>query len=189
MYPRLAFFAAVTALFGAATADLSIISPGGSDLWWVANSENNIVWTCDSSPYTNFTILVTNSNPSVFSGPIAIVAIENNYDCSKTITQEQANQPVGTGYMIQLASPFNETDVYAQSQPFEIKALGSEYPASSATPTESATQTASASSGSASSSSTSTSSSTHTGAASYNSKLSSAGLGIAAIAALFGFMA
>jgi len=189
MYPRLAFFATVAALFVAAVADLSIVSPGGPDLWWIANSENNIVWTCDASPYTNFTILITNQNLSVFAGPIAIVAIENNYDCSRTITQDQANQPAGTGYIIQLASPFNETDVYAQSQPFEIKALGSAYPATSATPTTGGTQTGSAAVAASASATGSSGSSSQSGTASFNAKMSFAGLGLAAIAALFTFMA
>jgi len=192
MYPRFAFLATVAALFAAAMADLSIISPGGPDLWWIANSENNIVWTCDASPYSNFTVLITNQDLRVFAGPIAIVAIQSNYDCSKTITQEQANQPAGTGYLIQLANPFNETDVYAQSQPFEIKALGAAYPATSATPTVAGTQTGSAASASAtgaSGSSPSSSSSAQTGAASFNNKLSFTGLGLVAFAALFTFMA
>jgi len=188
MYSRFALAATAAAIFGAATADLQVVVPGGPDLWWVAQSENNIVWTCDDSPYGNFTILVANQNPAILSSPIAIVAIENNYDCSKTITQEQANQAPGTGYMIQLANILNETDVYAQSQPFEIKALGSEYPASSATPTATGTQTGSAASGSSSTTSTASGSSSK-GAASSNTQISLAGLTLAAVGAVFGFMA
>jgi hypothetical protein len=182
MYPHLTL-AIATALFGAATAQLSIVAPGGPDLWWVDNAENNIVWTCANSPYSNFTVLVANQSPQVLSSPIAIVAIENNYDCSKTITPQQANQAPGTGYMIQLANTLNETDVYAQSQPFEIKAAGAAYPASSATPTATGTSTGTTAAGAAA-----TSAST-TGAASSNAKLSAAGFGLAAVGALFGFMA
>jgi hypothetical protein len=184
MYSRLTLAATAAALFGAATADLSVVVPGGPDLWWVDNAQNNIVWTCQGSPYANFTVLVANQNPKVLSSPIAIVAVENNFDCSKTITPDQANQAPGTGYMIQLANTLNETDVYAQSQPFEIKAAGAEYPASSATPTASGTSSASASGGAASASS-----SPSKGAAASSAKLSAAGLGLAAVGALFGFMA
>jgi hypothetical protein len=191
MFSRLALAAtAAAALFGVTvsadgTGNLSIISPGGSGLWWVAQSQNNIVWTCQTSPYDNFTVLVANSDPKVLSAPIAIIAIENNYDCSKEITQDQSNQPVGTGYTIQFANPLNNTDVYAESQPFEIKALGSTYPASSATPSVSGTQTGSASGASASS--TTTSSSSKSGAMS--TKISAAGLGLGVVAAVIAFAA
>jgi hypothetical protein len=86
MYSRLTLAATAAALFGAATADLSVVVPGGSDLWWgesskvgpygcrrltvigslafdvrfcvlVDNAQNNIVWTCQGSPYANFTVL------------------------------------------------------------------------------------------------------------------------------------
>jgi hypothetical protein len=183
MYSRFTLAATAAALFGAAVADLKVVVPGGSDLWWVAKSQNNIVWTCQDSPYSNFTILIANQNTQVLSSPIAIVAIENNFDCSKTITPDQANQPPGTGYMVQLANILNETDVYAQTQPFEIKALGAAYPASSATPTATGTSSGSAAGGSAS---TGTSTPKSNAAV---SKWSATGLGLAAIGALFGFMA
>lgn len=60
---------------------------------------------------------VANQDVKILSAPIAIIAIENNYDCSRTITQDQANQPAGTGYMIQLANPLNQTDVRVSSFP------------------------------------------------------------------------
>jgi len=40
-----------------------------------------------------------------------VIAIQKNYDCSITITQDQANQPVGTGWTVLLANPLNNTDV------------------------------------------------------------------------------
>lgn len=148
-----------------------------SVLYWngyayiVAQSSNTLAWTCDTSTYSNFTVLsvtlvflvhveltlrlsssLANSNPSILVQPIAIIAIEPNYDCSKTITQQQASQPPSTGYTVLLANPLNSSDVrafsftfvscwysvifleqvYATSQSFEIKALGSSYPATSA---------------------------------------------------------
>jgi hypothetical protein len=192
MYSRLAFAVTTAAtLFGAVSAagtgNLTIISPGGSNLWWVANSQNNIVWTCQESPYGTFTVLVANSDPKILAAPIAIIAIENNYDCSKEITQDQANQAAGTGYTIQLANPLNNTDVYAESQPFEIKPLGSTYPPASATPSASGTQTASETGASASASSTSASSSKN--GSTTSAKISAAGLGLAMVAAAIAFTA
>jgi len=190
---RFTLAATAAAVFGAASAQLSVIVPGGDSLWWVAESENNIVWTCDTSPYGNFTVLVANTNTQLLSGPIAIYAIESNYDCSKTLTQQQVNQPPGTGYVIQLANIFNETDVYAQSEPFEIKALGSAYPDASATPSASGTQTGSAASAAATASgsgstTTTASSSTSTNGA-ISARLSVMGSALALVGMAVGLMA
>lgn len=54
---------------------------------------------------------IANSDPKVLVSPQAIIAIEQNFDCSKTITQQQESFAVGTGYIIQLANPLNSTDV------------------------------------------------------------------------------
>ncbi|KAI0746962.1 hypothetical protein C8Q80DRAFT_1121642 [Daedaleopsis nitida] len=132
------------ALASGAAAQLDIIAPGGPDLWWVAGSDNVVSWTCKTSPYTNFTVLIANSDVNVLVQPSAFIAQQNNFDCSKLITKDQVNMKAATGYTIQLADPFNSTHVYAESQPFEIKPLGSEYPATSATPTG-ATETGGAS--------------------------------------------
>lgn len=181
---RFAFAVTVAALLKAATADsgLSIVVPGGSELWWVGDASNNIVWTCQTSPFSNFTVLVANQDPKILASPIAVIAIENNYDCSKTIIPDQSNLTAATGYIVQFANTLNETDVYAQSQPFEIKAPGSTYPATSATPSASGTSTGTASSAASASSSPSA------GAAASNAKLSAAGIGLAVIGALLGFM-
>lgn len=118
---------------------IQILSPGGPDVWWVAQSQNTLTWTCQTTTITNFTVLVANGNPQVLTAPIAIIAQENNFVCSQTIGPDQINQPPATNYTIQFANPFNSTDIYVSSLPFEIKALGSTYPSSSATPTASFT--------------------------------------------------
>jgi len=134
------------ASFGGAAASLQVTRPSSS-IWWVAKSFNEIAWTCKDSSYASFTILINNSDPKILTAPIAVIAIQNNYDCSITITQDQANQPVGTGWTVLLANPLNNTEVYATSEPFEIKALGSAYPSqvSSLGGDSSATSTASGS--------------------------------------------
>ncbi|OCB87772.1 hypothetical protein A7U60_g5095 [Sanghuangporus baumii] len=151
MLARTAFLLA--ALAASVSAQLTILSPGGSDLWWavlmddfechvVANSENNIVWTCDTSPVQNFTILVANSDQSVLVSPLAVVAVQQNFDCSRTLTTQQVNFTTGTGYSVILADPINSTNVYAQSEEFEIKPVGSTYPDPSSTPTGTASASA-----------------------------------------------
>ncbi|KAL5521666.1 hypothetical protein ACEPAF_2414 [Sanghuangporus sanghuang] len=140
MLARTAFLLA--ALAASVSAQLTVLSPGGSDLWWVANSENNIVWTCDTSPVQNFTILVANSDQSVLVSPLAVVAVQQNFDCSRTLTTQQVNFTTGTGYSVILADPINSTNVYAQSEEFEIKPVGSTYPDPSSTPTGTASASA-----------------------------------------------
>ncbi|KAL1718372.1 hypothetical protein EV715DRAFT_291424 [Schizophyllum commune] len=131
-----------------ADSDFRVLVPGGDDLWWVASSSNNIIWTCEDSPYQSFSVYLTNSDVNVLSGPIGIIATQNNYDCSKTITQQQAAQPAGKGYKVLLTDPLNMTNVYAASEEFEIKPLGSTYPDASATPGVGGTATSSGASAS-----------------------------------------
>ena len=47
----------------------------------------------------------------MWATPQAILAQENNFDCSKLLTADQVSMPAGSGYFVQLANPFNETDV------------------------------------------------------------------------------
>jgi hypothetical protein len=118
---------AVAALWvSLAQAQLTITEPS-SARWWVAQSQNTLRWTCNTSPYTNWTVLITNTDVTILSGPLALIAIQYNYDCSKTIIPGEQLK-AGTGYSMQFANPFNSTDVFATSEPFEVKALGSTYP-------------------------------------------------------------
>jgi len=136
---RLAVSAAVAALATsvAAQSGLQILAPGGPNLWWVGNSVNTLAWTCHESQFLNFTVLVANTNQNILVQAQPIIAIEDNFVCSQTITQQQEIFPAATGYTIQLANTLNNTDVYAESAQFEIKPQGSAYPDPSATPTES----------------------------------------------------
>ncbi|KAL1742454.1 hypothetical protein HDZ31DRAFT_75518, partial [Schizophyllum fasciatum] len=92
---------------------------------------------------------LTNTDVNVLSGPIGIIASQNNYDCSKTITQQQAAQPAAKGYRVLLTDPLNMTNVYAQSGEFEIRPLGAAYPDAGATPGGGGTATSSGASASA----------------------------------------
>ncbi|KAK0228172.1 hypothetical protein IW262DRAFT_1349304 [Armillaria fumosa] len=172
--------ATASALFGAVFADLKVTSPS-ADIWWVAQSTNVIAWTCNDSPYSEFTILITNPDTSVLTSALAIVAIEQNYDCSKILTQQQVSMPAATGYILQLANPLNSSQVYAASDPFEIKALGAAYPSTSA-----AVESATGSLASASASAASASASASGNAAS--TLKTSVGFGLGAIGAILGLV-
>ncbi|GLB38978.1 hypothetical protein LshimejAT787_0601400 [Lyophyllum shimeji] len=116
-------FALAAALVGAAAADFKILAPS-ADVWWVAKSQNTLTWTCkESPPHDTFTVLVANKDVKILTAPIAIIGIQNNFDCSKLITQDQLTAPAGTGYTIQFANTLNQSDIFATSQEFEIKAL------------------------------------------------------------------
>jgi hypothetical protein len=107
-----------------AAAQLTITQPS-ADIWWVAQSTNVMAWTCKTSPFTNFTVLIQIPN---VPAPLQFLGIQQNFDCSITITNNQVNQAPGTGYQLLLANVFNNTDIFARSDPFEIKPLGSAYP-------------------------------------------------------------
>jgi hypothetical protein len=149
---------------------------------------------------------LNNTNPTVYPGPGAILANINNADCSETIPATDCNVPVGTGYTVVLADMSDETKVccslfdlfqrlliplarqiYAVSQPFEVKAQGASYPVSTATPSD----TSGATAGTATSTSTGSGSST-TGSSKANGafatfEVSAAGV-LAAIGAAIGML-
>ncbi|KAH9962174.1 hypothetical protein BC827DRAFT_1130678 [Russula dissimulans] len=157
---RLASFAILSTLVGSTVATFQILSPGGPNLWWVANSQNTLVWTCHTDPPASaYTLLLNNTNPAILAAPEAIVANIQNTDCSHSITTQQAVLTPATGYTLLLGDITNQTNIYATSLPFEVKALGATYPPTSATPTEGST---SSTSGAASGSSTGSGSSSTT---------------------------
>lgn len=151
MFSRVAVVASLVAAAVAQTSSngLSVLSPGGDNLWWVTKSDNTLVWSCHTTTLQNFTVLIANSNTGVVgAAPEPIIAIQPNYDCSLSLTDTQVVFTPSTGYTVLLADPFNSTHVYASSAPFEIKAFGSSYPDTAATPTQPAGTAAQSSSGS-----------------------------------------
>jgi len=180
MFIILSRLAIAAALFGYALAQgtsLQVTTPN-SNTWWVAKSTNVLAWNCkDATTPAEFTVLVANKDVNVLSAPIAIIGIENNYQCSQLITQDQSAQPAALGYTILLADTLNNTHVYATSQEFEIKALGSAYPTTS-TSGASPTNGTSTSSGS-------TATSTKSGA---DKVVMSVGTALAAVGMVFGLV-
>ncbi|KAG8711177.1 hypothetical protein FRC09_020740 [Ceratobasidium sp. 395] len=158
-----AVFAIVALWVSIAQAQLTISEPSG-DRWWVAQSQNTLRWSCNTSPYTNWTVLITNPDVTILSGPLALIAIllissgdlfpEYNYDCSKTIIPGDQLKP-GTGYTMLFGNPLNNTEVWATSAPFEVKPLGSTYPPQITT-SEALTNTAPGATGSSNPTATST---------------------------------
>ncbi|KAF8666657.1 hypothetical protein RHS04_09388 [Rhizoctonia solani] len=127
MFNLKAIFSLVALWVSLVTAQQLTITEPSSDRWWIAQSINTLRWNCEQTTYTNWTVLITNPDVTVLSGPLALIAIQWNYDCSKTITPGEQLKPA-TGYVMQFANPLNSTDVWATSQPFEVKAVGSAYP-------------------------------------------------------------
>jgi len=123
----LAVSALVFASIGSVVADLEVTTPSAAN-WWVAQSQNLLAWTCQNTTIGNFTVLVSNTTPTILDAPLAIIAMQDNFDCSIIVGQSVGNLPAGSGYQVLLANPLNITDVYASSQQFEIKPIGSAYP-------------------------------------------------------------
>jgi len=143
------------ATFAVAQNDFNVTNPTSSS-WWVAKSTNVMSWDCQNSQAktdNNFTILIKNADQNILSGELAIIAIQNNFQCTVTISQNQANQLAATGYTLLFANTLNSSDVYTSSQPFEIKPLGSLYPSQVSSSASAASATAAASTASASSNS------------------------------------
>ncbi|KAF8547720.1 hypothetical protein OG21DRAFT_1501438 [Imleria badia] len=152
---------AAAAFVAAASAQLQILDPSPS-LWWVSGAQNNLVWNCNSVSYSDYTVVLSNSNTAILSAPLALIADVPNYDCSYAVTaQQSATLVASTTWTIALASNVNISDIYASTQ-FEVKAAGSPYPVSTSS---AASGTATGTGSGASPSSTSSS---KTGAASAN---------------------
>ncbi|KAG6379887.1 hypothetical protein JVT61DRAFT_10449 [Boletus reticuloceps] len=149
--------AAVAFVSACAQAQLSITNPSPSS-WWVSGAVNTLAWTCGTSPYSAYTVVLSNSDSAILSGALALIANVPNFDCSFTVNEQQSSLQVSSTYTLSLANIQNLTDVYASTQ-FEVKAAGSVYPTSSASSSATGTSTA----GSASSTSSS-----KTGAATAN---------------------
>ncbi|KAI0293956.1 hypothetical protein BC826DRAFT_360539 [Russula brevipes] len=158
--------AAISTLVGSASAAFQILSPGGPNLWWVAQSENVISWSCHDNPPAStsnaYQLLVNNTNPTILTAAQAIVANVPNADCAHIIGVQQASLTPATGYTLIFADIIDQRKVYAVSQPFEVKALGATYPSTSATPTDDPTAATSGASA------TSTGTGTSSGSASTN---------------------
>jgi len=125
------------------TGGLKILAPGGDNLWWLVGSDNNLIWTCAESTFPTFTVSIANSNISLLTATTAIIAIQQNFDCSQTIASTLQTAPIGDGYTIQLGNPLNASQIYAESAPFSIKAVSVGYPPASATPTDDSSTTVS----------------------------------------------
>jgi len=134
------------------------ITQPSSTIWWVGQSINVMAWDCQSPEaiaFNNFTILISNVNANVFTGELAFIAIQANDQCSVNISPDQVNQNPGPGYILSFANIINETEVYASSQQFEIKPLGSLYPSQVTSSVSGVSGTGTATSSASSSSSSS----------------------------------
>ncbi|WWC70045.1 uncharacterized protein I206_103989 [Kwoniella pini CBS 10737] len=109
---------------GAVKAELKITQPT-ADHWWVAQSLGTLAW--DGISPDQFSVFLSNSDTNVLTSLLALTSITYAYDTSKTINPGSIT-PSG-GYTILLTNPLNSSDVYAKSETFEIKAVGSAYPA------------------------------------------------------------
>ncbi|KZV82815.1 hypothetical protein EXIGLDRAFT_754731 [Exidia glandulosa HHB12029] len=133
-----------------------IVQPG-PDAWWVAGTENLLVWNChDSAVLPLYTVFALNPDITVLTDKTPLIANLDNTQCSHTITAgEAAPLKPATGYTLQFVDPLNSSHVFGTSQTFEVKAANSPYstvtktaaPAGQATPVGGATGTSSGAAG------------------------------------------
>ncbi|KAG8918720.1 hypothetical protein FRC00_012145, partial [Tulasnella sp. 408] len=137
-------------------------------------------WTCGANyneGYTNFTVLIDNPDKTLFAGPQALIAIQWDYDCSVLIPNVSQVNP-GANYVLSFANVFNQSQIIAQSQPFEVKPLGSAYAPQPSGASSAVTATATGTQSAASASSTPAG----------NSAVSRSSVGLGAVTAVMAFV-
>ncbi|KAG7558326.1 hypothetical protein FFLO_02796 [Filobasidium floriforme] len=112
------------ALLGSAAAQFTITSPT-SEIFWISDSDNVVSWT-GTSPAAQFTVFIANPNVNLLTDRTPIVAILDAFRGSYLLNPGAL--PAGTGYTIQLTDTLNSTNIYAESEAFELKPAGSAYP-------------------------------------------------------------
>ncbi|KAF8511155.1 hypothetical protein BU17DRAFT_97498 [Hysterangium stoloniferum] len=104
----------VPAIFAA----ISINSPSPSD-FWVQFHQNVISWQFASGDPNPVNIVISNPNSSYLNGPYAIA---NSLDVSNgTFTVTNVTLTVNSGYVVNFVNPQNTSQIFAQSQPFDVK--------------------------------------------------------------------
>ncbi|KAL1406990.1 hypothetical protein Q8F55_006403 [Vanrija albida] len=170
----LALPAFVTAQQSPGKGGLKINYPDSQN-WWINGVANTLAWSGDTpKPDTTGTFVAWLSNPDVnlLSGVQALTAQTPTYQTSLAISALE--QKPGAGYVIQFSNALNQTDVWAKSEPFEIKAKGSNYPPGAASAGGAPAATVAVPSGSGASGA-GAASGTQSGAAAASSSAKSAG--------------
>ncbi|CAL1698423.1 unnamed protein product [Somion occarium] len=144
-----ATLAPALAFVPAAFAAISITGPSGSAYCNVIN------WTFEQGDPNPASIIVTNSNNTFLNGAFSIAEF---LDLSnKTFTVTNVTLRVADGYTVSLVNPQNQSEVFASSSTFSVRAPGTPPAASSSS--ESPTSTGSGSAAPTSTSPSGTSSS------------------------------
>nr|ODN97563.1 hypothetical protein L204_02981 [Cryptococcus depauperatus CBS 7855] len=110
----------LSTIVSVASAALTVTEPSGSH-WWVAKSLNTLAW--DGKDPAEFSVFLNNPNTNL------LVNKHLGFGFYRSrIPDLLDDEPPGTGYTLLLTNPLNSSDIYATSEPFEIKAAGSAYP-------------------------------------------------------------
>jgi len=132
MFKKITVLAALAA--ASSVSALSVLVPN-SDWWWQTGNQALFEWDCHNftntlnNPNSQFAVLANNPSQTLLTGGYAvIIGIQDNDVCMTNIIP---NLNVGTGYFLTLTNIVNYTDIYARSEDFEIKAMGSPYPTGS----------------------------------------------------------
>ncbi|TDL27383.1 hypothetical protein BD410DRAFT_835663 [Rickenella mellea] len=119
MFAKSLFFLLTAA--SSALATISIMGPSPS-AYWVQNASNLITWSFSQGDPNPIDITVTNANSSFLNGAFSIA---RNVDLSNgTFTVTNVTLVVASGYVVNFVNGTNETQVYASSGQFDVKAPG-----------------------------------------------------------------
>ncbi|KAG1763307.1 hypothetical protein EDD22DRAFT_509720 [Suillus occidentalis] len=154
MFRRLAL--ACAALLSVVSAQLTITSPGTND-WWVAVVSKHVVVDVHDFPVLELhRSVLSPTRISQFSlHPLPSLLFKKTMTVPKPSPSSNPPKPLAPVTPFCSPNTLNSTDIWAQSQPFEIKALGSSYPTTTSSAGSASTGTASGTAGAAQS--------THTG--------------------------
>ncbi|THH33384.1 hypothetical protein EUX98_g818 [Antrodiella citrinella] len=132
-----------------ALATISITGPSETE-YWVQFTSNNISWSFAAGDPNPVSIIIQNGNASFLNGAFSIA---QNIDVSlESFTVTNVTLNVDDGFQVAFVNPSNQSQIYATSSNFSVKAPGT-------APAPPINATASASSSSSSPSATSPTSS------------------------------
>jgi len=119
-----------------AFAAITINTPSASQ-YWVQDASNLIVWVYNQGDPSTVDIVVTNSDNQTLNGAFSIA--RGVPVSQETLTVTNVTLRVGTGYTVSFVDTTNETQVFAQSSTFEVKAAGTS-PAPTTAPSSTSVQ-------------------------------------------------
>ncbi|TIC00812.1 Snf7-domain-containing protein [Wallemia mellicola] len=103
--------------------------------WWIASESQTFAWKSSASDPDQFIVIIKNDDEKVLPSKQAAVTgiVDSERGSYQVDNNAGVNLDAGKGYYLVFADPTDQNKEYAQSEEFEIKPKGSQYPDPSAT--------------------------------------------------------